>query len=181
MEGQVLVTGYGERKIELGPVTISIHDRREVEEYVERKEKQIRVETVRLEASRIKLGDDEKYQEAVVVGQRQRTLFWSLFDDFDRSSALASSKTDAEGNFRLSAPDKKDVVLVAVADRNVGDAAPAYWWILPHDEWQEPMLLSNGNQFNLCLDPFPPILSGDPKKVRRHRERNGIRHSWFTR
>jgi hypothetical protein len=78
---------------------------------------------------------------------------------------LAKTKTDADGRYKLDSVFPNDSILVASAARKVGEVIERYSWVLPTDEWESPLYLSNDNLFLLnSLEPGPELLSGSAEK-----------------
>lgn len=171
MEGQVFIVTQRGQNVKLGLVNISIHPTKEVEDYIAMRKTVVVPIADRLDTEAKNLAQAGKLRDAIVRIEQSLALFRSFFDEFDRSGALARTKTDADGRFRLTTPSRQDVVLLATAERRVGDEIESYIWILPPGEWEDPMFLSNDNKFSLHLNYGPELLSGDKAKVREFRNR----------
>lgn len=167
MEGQVFIVTKNGQSIKFSLVTVSIHPRAEVEAYIAKKKTAIQPAYKKLTAESLNLSKAKKYEEAVVRADQALAILRDFFNDFDRSAALSRTKTDADGKFKLDPPSQKDVVLFATAKRTVGDDIESYEWILPPEEWEDPLFLSNGNVFTLHPGASTELLSGNKEKVRQ--------------
>ena len=104
-------------------------------------------------------------EASIRVRGEQKAIKDTLFDELPVSAALAKTKSDADGRFKLEAASSADTLLVAFATRKVGEKTEYYTWVLPPDEWESLFFLSNDNLFVLeTLDPAPELFSGDRAK-----------------
>ncbi|MEY2495575.1 MAG: hypothetical protein QOJ45_2067 [Verrucomicrobiota bacterium] len=58
---------------------------------------------------------------------------------------IASTKTDADGNFTIEVPYRDAVVLVAATNRRVFDKTETYHWLVPLEATSGRVMLSNDN------------------------------------
>ena len=76
---------------------------------------------------------------------RQKTLNSAAPFFVDLPEPVATAKTDADGRFELTIPDKGEYVLVASAERTVFNDVERYFWVVRLNSEESKVTLSNDN------------------------------------
>ncbi len=76
---------------------------------------------------------------------RQKTLNSAAPFFVDLPQPVATAKTDADGRFELTIPDKGEYVLVASAERTVFNDVERYFWVVRLNSEEFKATLSNDN------------------------------------
>src|SRR5438874_6038992 len=76
---------------------------------------------------------------------RQKTLNSAAPFFVDLPQPVATAKTDADGRFELTIPDKGEYVLVASAERTVFNDVERYFWVVRLNSEESKVTLSNDN------------------------------------
>ena len=176
IEGQVFVVTEGASNIKLGLVAVGVYPRAVVEKYVaETKARcllivaQLRKEQREHHDAYVKLSANEKWEASLSELQLQQSalekelmIYNFFFAGLPGAAAIAKTKTDADGRFKIDGVFPEDSLLVALASRKVGERTETYTWVLPPKEWASPLLLSNDNMFSIStFDPIPELFSGN--------------------
>lgn len=164
IEGQAFIVTEGGQNIKLGLVTVGIYTRKTVESFYAKKASTVR-SLLKTNESKVKeFTKDGKNEEIVPLLEENLFILQSFFSDFPTDEAIVKTKTDADGRFKINYDKKDDVLLVAWFIRRVGRLFESYSWVLPPDEWDNPLFLSNDNQFDGATDSALVVFTGDKKK-----------------
>ena len=81
---------------------------------------------------------------------------------------LRSTKSDADGKFKIDLSGAENLIVFARANRMVGNEEETYLRILPKNEWEGPLFLSNDNFAWFQLEDMPTVL-GSERATREQR------------
>jgi hypothetical protein len=163
LEGQVFVVTNSHQTIKLSLVPIVAFDKDEVTKiaeecqknwllevnaFIDTTEKPITDLSTRLVLDR-KAASEAVRDQAMELSKealRYVTYLMSSQRLFEHlPPAIAATKTDADGNFSLTVPDRSRIVIGAATSRAVFDKVETYHWLVPADEVSGKIMLSNDN------------------------------------
>lgn len=160
VEGQIFIVTKGGQNIKLGLVKVGIYQRADVEAYIAQRKRVVIPQDRELTRQSERLSDAHRYDESNVAIKKSLLLFYTFFDGLHQDKALVTAKSDADGKFSINVPSRSDILLVARSSRLIGNETEYYTWLLPPEEWESPLFLSNDNTFSIILREKPQMITG---------------------
>ncbi len=165
VEGQAFIATKSGENVKLGLVQICLYRRADFVAFIESNKSAGLADEDRM---------DSLATKASAAGDHNTALFWrtravaTCHTFFNALPApLRSTKTDADGKFKLQVPDGEDLIVFARAKRVVAAKDELYLWILPKEEWEEPLFLSNDNLAWFELKDLPEQLGSNQARMKR--------------
>lgn len=146
-EGQIFIVAEDGQSLKMSAVRVGLFKRKDIEACIESARVKFKAICAELESEIDGANEDSpKFKEFL---EKVRVLSQGLPDKIWELKPLKVTRTDAEGKFKIDLPDGTEYALFATASRKVRGFDYPQWflWILVKEDIEEPLILSNFNQF----------------------------------